>query len=181
MDRNFPAPRLLLTWQLATIRICFFIKLTARNTRKFVANSQKSYQKLVTLAAWPTKPGETRIAKGQFHSLQNAFCSFKLWKDQHSVLKLLKNTQIFIFCPKIQLWFPEKIGDLFGWKTRENVVVLDFLAVDNFDFTRKIGKKYLGEKLVKMLGFCQNWIFGQKFDFSNSVKTYYLSFWNSKD
>ena len=52
-----------------------------------------------------------------------------------------------------------------GWKTRENVVVLDFLAVDNFDFTRKIVKKNLGEKLVKMLGFCQNWIFGQKFDF----------------
>ena len=26
-----------------------------------------------------------------------------------------------------------------------------------------------GGKLVKMLGFCQNWIFGQKFDFSNSV------------
>ena len=25
-----------------------------------------------------------------------------------------------------------------GWKTRENVVVLDFLAVDTFDFTRKI-------------------------------------------
>ena len=44
--------------------------------------------------------------------------------------------KIFIFCPKIQLW-----------KTRENVVVLDFLAVDNFDFTRKIVKKNLGEKL----------------------------------
>ena len=58
-----------------------------------------------------------------------------------------------------------------GWKTRENVVVLDFLAVDNFDFTRKIvKKKNLGEKLVKMLGVCQNWIFGQKFDFSNSVR-----------
>ena len=57
----------------------------------------------------------------------------------------------------------------FGWKTRENVVVLDFLDVDNFDFTRKIVKKNWGEKLVKMLGFCQNWIFGQKFDFSNSV------------
>ena len=27
----------------------------------------------------------------------------------------------------------------------------------------------MGEKLVKMLGFCQNWIFEQKFDFSNSV------------
>ena len=38
----------------------------------------------------------------------------------------------------------------FGWKTRENVVILDFLAVDNFDFTRKIVKKNLGEKLVKM-------------------------------
>jgi len=33
---------------------------------------------------------------------------------------------------------------------------LDFLAVDNFDFTRKIVKKIFGEKLVKMLGFCQN-------------------------
>ena len=48
-------------------------------------------------------------------------------------------------------------------------MVLDILAVDNFDFTRKIVKKKLDEKLVKMLGFCQNWIFGQKFDFSNSV------------
>ena len=57
----------------------------------------------------------------------------------------------------------------FGWKTRENVLVSDFLAVDNCDFTRKIVKNILGEKLVKMLGFCQNWIFGQKFDFSNSV------------
>ena len=77
--------------------------------------------------------------------------------------------QIFIFSPKTQLWHPEKIVEYFGWKTRENVVVLDFLAVDNFDFTRIIVKKVLAEKLVKMLGFCQNWIFGQKFDFSNSV------------
>ena len=38
-------------------------------------------------------------------------------------------------------------------KTRENAVVLDFLAVDSFDFMRKIVKKILGEKLVKMLGF----------------------------
>ena len=61
--------------------------------------------------------------------------------------------EIFIFCSKIQLWFPEKIVDYLGWKTRENVVVLDFLAVDNFDFTRKIVKKNLDEKLVKMLRF----------------------------
>ena len=39
--------------------------------------------------------------------------------------------------------------EIFIWvktvKTRENVVVLDFLAVDNFDFTRKIVKKNLGK------------------------------------
>ena len=47
-------------------------------------------------------------------------------------------------------------------------MVLDFLAVDNFDFTRKIVKKKLGEKLEKMLEeFRQNWIFGQKFDFGS--------------
>ena len=64
--------------------------------------------------------------------------------------KSLEHTvfEIFIFCPKIQLWFPEKIVIFFGWKTRENVVVLDFLAVGNFDFTRKIVKKILGEKLI---------------------------------
>ena len=48
----------------------------------------------------------------------------------------------------------EKLSNCFGWKTRENAAVLDFLAVDNFDFTRKIVKKNLGEKLVKMLGIC---------------------------
>ena len=79
--------------------------------------------------------------------------------------------EIFIFCPKIQLWFPEKIVDFFGWKTRENVVVLDLLAADNFDFTRRIVKKNLGENFVKMLGFWKNWTFGQKFDFSNSVRS----------
>ena len=40
-----------------------------------------------------------------------------------------------------------------------------FVQKVNFDFTRKIVKKNLGEKLVKMLGFYQNVIFGQKFDF----------------
>ena len=42
----------------------------------------------------------------------------------------------------IQLWFPEQVVDFFGWKTRENVVLLDFLAVDNFDFTIKVVKKF---------------------------------------
>ena len=65
--------------------------------------------------------------------------------------------------------------------------VLDFLALDNFVFTRKIVKIFLSEKLVEMLEictflvvdifyfprkivkFCQNRIFGKKVDFSNSV------------
>ena len=50
--------------------------------------------------------------------------------------------------------FPEKNCSIVLVKTRENAAVLDFLAVDNFDFTRKIVKKVLGEKLVKMLGIC---------------------------
>ena len=85
-----------------------------------------------------------------------------------AVCRLNTLFEIFIFCPKIQIWFPEKIIDFFEWKTRENVVVLAFWAVYNFDCTRKIVKKMLGKKLVKMLEFCQNWIFGH-FDFSNSV------------
>ena len=42
-------------------------------------------------------------------------------------------------------------------------MVLDFLAIDNFDFTRKTAAKNLGEKLVKLN-------FGPTFDFSNSVQ-----------
>ena len=59
--------------------------------------------------------------------------------------------EIFIFCPKIQLWFPEKMVDFWEWKTRENVVVVDFLAVDNFDITRKIAKK-IGRKTRENVG-----------------------------
>ena len=69
------------------------------------------------------------------------------------------------FVQKFNFDFFKKLSIFFGWKTRENVVILDFLAVDNFYFTRKIVKKNLGGKLMKMFGFCQNWIFGQKFDF----------------
>ena len=46
----------------------------------------------------------------------------------------------------------------FGWKTCENVVVLDFLAVDNFNFTRKIVKKIWVKNSWKCWNFCQNWI-----------------------
>ena len=76
-------------------------------------------------------------------------------KDDTEILKTSSradlNTifEIFIFCPKIQLWFPEKIGvdnfdftriivkKILCWKTRENVGHLHFLAVDHCDFPRK--------------------------------------------
>ena len=48
-------------------------------------------------------------------------------------------------------------------------MVLNFLAVDDFNSTRKIVNFCFNQKLEKMLEFCQNWIYGQKFDFSNSV------------
>ena len=57
---------------------------------------------------------------------------------------------LFVFVQKFNLDFPRKLSIFLGLKTRENVVVLDFLAIDNFDFTRKIVKKNLSEKLVKM-------------------------------
>mgnify|MGYP006903691892 CR=1 FL=1 len=67
-----------------------------------------------------------------------------------------------LFCIKIQPIFPEKIVDFLGWKTREKVVVLDFLAVDNFDFTRKnVKKNWVKNSWKCICGFCQNWIFGQ--------------------
>ena len=37
-------------------------------------------------------------------------------------------------------------------KNRENAAVLDFLAVDNFNFTRKIVKKKLGGKTRENVG-----------------------------
>ena len=42
------------------------------------------------------------------------------------------------FVQKFDYDFPRKLSIFIGWKTRESVVVLDFLAVDNFGFTRKI-------------------------------------------
>ena len=50
------------------------------------------------------------------------------------------------FFQKFNFDFPRKIVELFWVKTRENAAFLDFLAVDNFDFTRKIVKKTFGVK-----------------------------------
>ena len=62
----------------------------------------------------------------------------------------------------------EKCRFFGGEKTRENVVVSDFLAVDNFDFTRKIVEKILGEKLVKML-WVLDFLAVDNFDFTRKI------------
>ena len=75
------------------------------------------------------------------------------WKNKK--IKYFPNmkTEIFFSVQKFNFGFPRKIVELFWVKNRENAAVLDFLAVDNFDFTRKIVKNILGEKFVKMLWF----------------------------
>ena len=73
--------------------------------------------------------------------------------------------EIFIFCPKIQLWFPEKNVDFLRWKTREIVVVLDFLAIDIFDFTRKIVNKKFGWKTRENVRVLSKLNFWTQFDF----------------
>ena len=71
-------------------------------------------------------------------------------------MKTRENVVVLDFLAVDNFDFTRKIVKKIWVKTRENVVVLDILAIDNFDFTRKIAKKKLGEKLVEMLGFCQN-------------------------
>ena len=61
---------------------------------------------------------------------------------------------------------------IYGWKKAQRyhtVRNLHLLSKNSTLISRENCR--LGEKLVKMLGFCQNWIFGQKFDFSNSVNS----------
>ena len=61
--------------------------------------------------------------------------------------------EIFIFFfQKFNFELARKIIELFLVKTRENAAVWDFLAVDNFDFTRKIVKKIWGGKTRENVG-----------------------------
>ena len=69
------------------------------------------------------------------------------------------------FVQKFNFDFPEKIVDFFGWKC----CGFGLFSCWQLWFHKKNCQKNFGEKLVKMLGFCQNWIFGQNFDFYNSV------------
>ena len=89
--------------------------------------------------------------------------------DYHSTWRKKQVPEVHVsvreVCPKIQLWFPEKIFAFFGVKNSRKCCGFGLFSCWQLWFH----EKNLGEKLVKMLRFCQNWIFGQKFDFSNSV------------
>ena len=64
-----------------------------------------------------------------------------------------------------------------GWKTRENVI-MHFLDVDNLDFTRKNVEKKLDEKVVEKVGdgtlAIDNFDFPKKMSKDNVVK---IEFW----
>jgi len=101
------------------------------------------------------------------------FSSWQLWFHEKNYQKILCENSWkccgFGLFSCWQLWFHEKDCQKkkLGWKTGENVGGLHFLVVDNFDLPRKIVK------------FCQNCRFGQKFDFSNSVnkKQWYFCYY----
>ena len=67
------------------------------------------------------------------------------------------------FVQKFNFDLPKKIVELF-WVTRENAAVLDFLAIDNFDFTRKI----FGRKTRQNVGDL-NFLVVDNFDFPRKI------------
>ena len=61
--------------------------------------------------------------------------------------------EIFIFCPKIQLWFLEKIVEFFGVKNSWKCCGFGLFTCWQLWFHEKNCQKNLGEKLVKMFWF----------------------------
>ena len=83
---------------------------------------------------------------------------------------------------KISFDIPRKLSIFWGWKTRENVVVLGFLAVDNSDFTRKNCQKIFGWKTRENVGvlyqrifwFRFGWIYGKS---EPSLRLLHMGLW----
>ena len=73
----------------------------------------------------------------------------------------------WFFVQKFNFDFPRKLSIFWGVKNSWKCCGFGLFSCWQLWFHEKTCQKNLGEKLVKM--FCQNWIFGQKFDFSNSV------------
>ena len=115
-------------------------------------------------------------------SFQRYRWSDSIWRIfQEFLCRLVRNSQIqnefanshcsksSFFVQKFNFDFPRKLSFLVGEKLVKMWWFWTFWLLTTLISREKLSKKNSGEKLVKMLGFCQNWIFGQKFDFSNSV------------
>ena len=87
--------------------------------------------------------------------IDRRFCFEIISPTKSHVLQVLLSrcSKSSFFIQKFNFDFPRKLSIILGGKTRENVVVLGVLAVDNFDFTKKIGKKNLVKNSWKCWGF----------------------------
>ena len=81
--------------------------------------------------------------------------------------------EIFIFCPKIQLWYLERNCRIVLGENSWKCCSFGLFSCWQLWFHEKNLSKTFLVKNVKLLGFCQNWIFGRNFDFSNSVQNNY--------
>ena len=104
---------------------------------KYMTFKNQPHHQILKMAFWmKTLSDQTQWMKyGNFKNLTKAHCS-----------------KSSFFVQKFNFDFPRKLSIFVGWKTRENVVVLDFLAVDIFDFTRKIVKTIFGWKTREDFG-----------------------------
>ena len=90
----------------------------------------------------------TFLKKGEQHLFSYVINS---WQSK-TISVFLHTVRNLHFLSKSSTLISWEICRFFEWKTCENVVGLDILAVDNFDFTRKIVKKKFGWKTRENVG-----------------------------
>ena len=97
-----------------------------------------------------------------FRHCKSVFSS-RLRRDWFAYLLTL--FKIFIFCPKIQLWFPEKIVDFFWVKNSWKCCGFGLFSCWQLWFHEKNCQKNLVKNLWKCWGLVKIEFFGQKCDF----------------
>ena len=128
-------------WQITFLTVCYFCKITWLTCSTFVPHFNLELY---------------------VHSCQ--------YFDRACRLKTFSVLFVFIFCPKIQFRFPEKIVEFFWVKNSWKCCGFGLFSCWQLWFHEKNCQKKIGMKNSwKCWGICENRIFGQKFDFSNSV------------
>ena len=109
---------------------------------------------------WSTVPYAVLQVKRCLRSRLIYFTKNLKWQFHGKIRETLFTLfEIFIF----HFWFSEKIVDFFGWKNSWKCCGFGLFSCWQLLFHEKNCQKNLCEKLVKMFGFCKNWIFRQKF------------------